>query len=146
MQLMVGQLWKSLARSHTGAIELVIRIIHLIATEHSFQATLVERLVMGHQRKSFDQWLNLCPHLREHRGVFCILSSQTMHLRTPIIIVVRLRLNQGIERIHYLAIAYNPTPTEQTLVRSLLAVSKSIAAKSLIVASHSVRCCFGLRH
>ena len=106
MQLMVEQLWKSLARSHTGAIELVIRIVHLITTEHSFQATLIERLVMSHQRKSFNQWLYLCPHLWEHRGIFCILSSQAMYLRTPIIIVVRLRLNQGIERIHYLAIAY----------------------------------------
>ena len=107
MQLMVGQLWESLARSHTGAMELVIRIVHLIAAEHGFQATLIERFIMGHKRKPFDEWFYLFPHFREYWCIFCIFASKAMNLAAPVIIIIWFRLDQGIERIHNLAISHN---------------------------------------
>ena len=66
MQLMVGQLWKSLARSNTWAIEWIIRIIHLIAAKDSLQATLIESLIMGNKWKPLNQWFNLFPYLWEY--------------------------------------------------------------------------------
>ena len=97
MQLMVGQLWKSLARSHTCAVEFVIRIIHLIATEYSLQATFIKGLIMGHEWEPLYQWLYLLPNFRENWGIFSILACEAMHLGTPIVIIVRLRLDQRIE-------------------------------------------------
>jgi hypothetical protein len=97
MQLMVGQLWKSLAGSHTSTVELVIRIVHLIATEDGFQATLIESLVMGHEGKALYQWLYLFPDNGEYGGLLGVLACQSMNLGTPIIIIVRLWLDQGIE-------------------------------------------------
>ena len=104
---MVGQLWKSFARSHTCTMEFIIRIVHLITTEHSFQATFIESLVMGHKRQSLYQWLYLLPNHRKYRSLFCVSASESMHLRTPIIIIVGLWLNQRVERIHDLTITYN---------------------------------------
>ena len=101
---MVGQLWKSLARCHTCTMEFIIWIVHLVTTEHSFQATLIEGLVMGHQWQVLNQRLDLLPNLGEYRSIFCITTSKTMHLRTPIIIIIGLWLNQGIEVIHDLSI------------------------------------------
>ena len=67
MQLVVGQLWKSLAGGHTGAVKLVIRIVHLVTTEDGFQATLIEGFVVGHEGKALYQGLYLFTHLREYK-------------------------------------------------------------------------------
>ena len=45
---MVLGMWKSTAGSYTCAQEFVVGIVHLIATEDSFQAAFVEGFVMGH--------------------------------------------------------------------------------------------------
>ena len=74
MQLMILCLWKSLARSHTSAVELVIRIVHLITTEYGFQATLIEGLVVGHEGQTLNQGLDLFPNLGEYWGLFCIFA------------------------------------------------------------------------
>jgi hypothetical protein len=97
MQLVVLSPWKSLAGSHTSTVEFIIWIIHLVTTEYSLQATLIESLVMGNEGKSFNQRLNLLPYLWEYRCFFGILTSKAMHLRTPIIIVIGLWLNQRVE-------------------------------------------------
>jgi len=102
MQLMVGQLWKSTARSHTGAVEFVIRIVHLVTTEDGLQAALIESLVMGHEGQALNQRLYLFPYLREDRRLLRILATETVDLAAPEIIVVGLRLYQGIERVHNL--------------------------------------------
>ncbi len=64
-------------------------------------------LVMGHKRQSLYQWLYLLPNHRKYRSLFCVSASESMHLRTPIIIIVGLWLNQRVERIHDLTITYN---------------------------------------
>ena len=57
MQLMVLCLWECLARSDAGAVERIIRVVHLVSAEDSLQTTLIESLVMGYEGKSLDQWL-----------------------------------------------------------------------------------------
>ncbi len=104
---MVGQLWKSLARSNACAVKLVIRIIHLVTTEDSLQATLIECLIMGHEGKALYQWFYLFPYFWEHWSLFSILTSEAMHLSTPIIIVIWLWLDQRIESIYDFTITHN---------------------------------------
>ena len=107
MQLVVGQLWKSLAGGHTGAVEFIIRIVHLVTTENCLQATLIEGFVVGHEGKPLYQRFYLFPHHRENGGLFRVLASEAMHLGTPIIIIVGLWLDQGLKRIHDLTIAHD---------------------------------------
>lgn len=60
-----------------------------------------------------------------------------MHLRVPVGVILRLRLDEGVVAIHYLAIPYD-YDTHGALLRSLLAVSKSIAAKSFMLSKFLV--------
>ena len=49
MQLVVGQLLPEVfARGAAGAVELIIRVIHLVATHHGLEATLIERAIVGY--------------------------------------------------------------------------------------------------
>ena len=49
MQLVVGQpLSEVFARSAAGAVELIVGVIHLVAAHHGFQATLIERAIVGY--------------------------------------------------------------------------------------------------
>ena len=97
--------WPTLARCYAGAIELIVGKVHLIDTEDSFQTTLVEGLVMSHQRQSLNKRLYLPPHFGEYGCILCIFSTKAMHLTTPVVIILRLWLDKRIELIHYL-----PTP------------------------------------
>ena len=65
----------NLARFDEGAIEFIIRIIHAVATEDGFEATLVEGFVVRHERKSFYQRLNLSPDIGKDRGGICVAAS-----------------------------------------------------------------------
>ena len=71
MQLVIRQLLSKMeARGTASAKKLIIRIIHLIGLERGFEAPLVERAVVGHQRQSGDAGCNLFPHIgKERRGV-----------------------------------------------------------------------------
>ena len=107
VELVVGQILEIATRSAQGVVELVVRIIHLIDTEHSFQTTFVEGLVVGHEGQTFDKWFYLCPHLGKYGGFLSIFTAETMHLAAPIVIVVGLWLYERIEGIDYLAITHN---------------------------------------
>ena len=127
---MVGQLWKSLTRCNACAQEFIIRIVHLIATEDSFQARFIEGFVMCHKGKAINQRLYLFPHLRKYRCIFSVLTSQAMHLAAPIIIIVGLRLDQRIKSIYNLAIThYHYANGANT--GSLIVLSRNLLLQSL---------------
>lgn len=88
-----------------GAKELIIRVIHLVAAKHGLQAALVEGTVVGHKRQPFDKRRYLLPHVRKNWSVFGVFLSQAVQTGVPIIIVVRLGLNQRIETVDKLAVA-----------------------------------------
>ena len=81
--------WPDFARSDAGAIEFIIRIIHLIDAEDGLQAVLVEGFVMSHKRQAalavhavdafdavlLEQGFHLFPHEREDGRVFGVLGA-----------------------------------------------------------------------
>ena len=75
MELVVGQMAKHSASDTKGVVELIIWIVHLIATESCLEATLVEGLVVCHEGQSFNKWLYLCPHFREEWGRVGIVTA-----------------------------------------------------------------------
>ena len=89
------------------AMELIVGIIHVIATEDRLEAILVKGFVVGNQRKTLDQRRNLSPYLGEGGGMTGVTFGKAMHLGAPEVVVVGLRLDERIERIDYLAISYN---------------------------------------
>jgi hypothetical protein len=107
VELVVGQILEIATRSAQGVVELVVRIIHLIDTEHGFQTAFVEGLVVGHEGQTFDKWFYLCPHLGKYGGFLSIFTAETMHLAAPIVIVVGLWLYERIEGIDNLAVPDN---------------------------------------
>ena len=108
VQLMVGQhLSEVFARSAAGAIELIVRVIHLIAAHYGLQATFVERAVVGYERQALNQWLYLVPNIRENGRVLGVGLGDAMYERVPIKVIVRLRLDKGIKRVHELAFFHN---------------------------------------
>ena len=105
MQLVVLCLRESLARSDAGAVEWIIRIVHLVSAKDCFQTTLIKSFVVGYKGKTLNQWLYLFPDFWEDGGFLCVLTRETMHLGTPIIIIIGLRLDQRVEGINNLAIS-----------------------------------------
>jgi len=104
LQLVVRQ-GRELATGDTKCVEeLIVGIVHPIDAEDGFEATLVEGPVVGHKGQTLYQRLYLCPYFREDGGVFCVFPAKAMNLRTPVVVVVRLGLNEGVERIDYLAV------------------------------------------
>lgn len=102
--------WKLLEQafsSPTGTVELVVGVIHLVTTEHGFKATLVKRLVVGDQWQALDKRFNLRPHFREHRRIVSVTVTESVDALAPIIIVVGLGLDKGIEGVYNLTIPNN---------------------------------------
>ena len=50
VQLVVGQITELAAGGCKRVVELIIRVVHLIYTEYSFQTTFIKRLVVCHKR------------------------------------------------------------------------------------------------
>lgn len=110
----VMSLWPNLARTDERAEERIIRIIHLIYPEDSFQTTLVERLIMSHKRqiltsklflfigRQAELRLNLCPDFGEDGRSIGVGSGEAMHLSAPVIIILRFGLDKRVELIHHL--------------------------------------------
>lgn len=89
------------------AVELVVRVIHLIAAENGFQAIFVEGFVVGNERETFEAGRYPTPHFGKDVGITCVVFRQSMYLRAPEIVVFRLGFDEGIERIDHLTIAHN---------------------------------------
>ena len=88
----------------------MVWIIHLIYTEYGLQTTFIERFIMCHKWQPLYQRLYLRPDLREYWSILCIFLTKAMYLATPIILIVRLRLDERIECIYDFAIANNDNP------------------------------------
>ena len=108
VQLVVGQLLsKVFARGATGAVELVVRVIHLVAAHYGFEAAFVKRTIVCNKWQTLDKWLNLLPDIRKHGRVFGILFGDAVDERVPIEVIIGLGLDKGIKGVHKLAFFYN---------------------------------------
>ena len=108
--LLAWVLWLVYVGTPASAAERIGRIGPMVAslcTEHGFQTAFVEGLVVGHEGETFNHRLNLCPHFWEHWGILSILTAEAMYLAAPVVVIVRLWLDERIERFYYLAIANN---------------------------------------
>ncbi len=66
---------KHSARDTKGVVKLIIWIVHLIATEGSLEATLVERFVVCHEGQTLNHWFYLSPYFREEWGRVGIVTT-----------------------------------------------------------------------
>ena len=84
---------------------------------------------MRYQWQSLNQRLYLFPDFGKYWGISCIIAAQAMYLTAPIIIVFWFWLDERVKCIYNLFTTYYH---DAYRTRSLLAVSKSIAAKFCI--------------
>lgn len=112
-----------------GAMKCIARVFHVVDLKCSFQATFIERTVVGYKRKSVYLWRNFFPYFRECRSMCRIIKYQTMYLGVPVTVVIGVRTYQPINLVDDFPSFTMTIPTLHMLERSLLAVSKSIAAK-----------------
>lgn len=91
VQLMVGSMRESLARCLQGTKEPIIGIVHAVAPENRFKAAFVKRLVVSHQRITFQERCNLLPHMGKHRRIIGVFARQPVYLGA----VVGIKLGSG---------------------------------------------------
>lgn len=97
VQLMVGSMRESLARSLQGAKEPVIGIVHAVASENRFETAFVKRLVVSHERIIFQERCYLLPHMGKHRRIIGVFARQPVYLGAVVGIKIGLRLYQRIK-------------------------------------------------
>ena len=87
---------------------------------------------MGYQRQTRQLRRDVGPNLRKGSRVRRIPIRQTVYAGIPGAVIVGVRPDQAIDLSLMSPFSTRTSPTLQILVRSLLAVSKSIATKSFI--------------
>ena len=119
LELMVFQVGLQAAGCCKGVEELILGIIHLIGAEDCTKATLIKWSVMGNQGQSLNQGFYPCPHVWENGSLLGILTAKAVNLGTPIVIVVRLWMNERVELIHNLSVP-NDDHTNRTYRRTII--------------------------
>ena len=94
MELVVGQVTQFAAGGVKGIVETIIRVIHLIDTEHGLKAAFIKRAVVGYKRKSLYERFYLRPDLGENRRIISIGTAQSVNPLAPVVVVVGLRLDK----------------------------------------------------
>ena len=103
MELVIGQKFPEVFACGTaGAIELIVRVIHLVAAHYGLQAAFVKGAVVRHEGQALDERLNLFPNIRKHRCVLGVFLGDAMNNGVPIVVIIWLGLDEGIERVHEL--------------------------------------------
>ena len=110
VQLMVGQLLELALGGHAGAVELIVRIIHLVATKHGLQAALVKGFVMGNERQPLNQGLDLGPNEREYGSIVGVLMAQAVYALAPVAVIVGFGLDKGIEGVGDFTVTHDDDP------------------------------------
>ena len=88
-------------------MELIVGIVHLIYPEHCLEAAFVETGVVRHERQTFDQRRNLFPYIREHGCIVRVLGTQPVHALAEPLVVLRLGVDEAVERVRHLPVAHN---------------------------------------
>lgn len=91
--------WPNLTRSDASAVELIVRIVHLVNTKDGLKAAFVEGFVVGHERQTGYLRFYLPPHFREYGCIFRICGTQAMHAATPVVVIRRFGLDERIELV-----------------------------------------------
>ena len=96
-----------LARRDARAVKIVVGVVHPIDTEDGFQAALVKRLVVRHQRQPLNERLYPFPYVRENGGRIGICLTQSVNIAAPVGVILRLGLDERVESFYRLASAHD---------------------------------------
>ena len=120
-------------RGDASAVKFVVRIIHLIHAEYSFQTTFVKSLVVRHERESRYLGLYPFPHLRKYWRIFSIGSAKAVHLTAPVVIIFRFRLDERVKLIHHLTVTHYNDANRANLTALVVSRFKIYCGKVLHV-------------
>ena len=137
VELMVGKAAAEVAAGGgEGVEEAVSGIAESVGIEYGFEAAFIEAGVVGYEGDIGGETVGfkggqnavfyLVPNVREKRSIFGVIGAQAVDLLAKPGIVVRIGMNQAIERVHHFPSRTMTMPTEQTLLGLPLAVSKSM--------------------
>ena len=118
VELMVGKAAAEVAAGGgQGVQEVVAGIVQTVGSENGFEASFVEAGIVGYEgdvggetvglKGGQDAVFHLVPNVREKRSIFGVIGAQAMDLLAKPGIVVRIGMNQAIERVHHFPIAHD---------------------------------------
>ena len=125
LQLVIGQRLPELsAGSCQRIVETVVGIAHLIDFEYGLQTTFVKAGIMSDEGQGSylvsyiikflirevhldNTFFQLLPYFGKHWRILSVAFRDAMYPLTPIILVVWLRLDQTVERVSNLPVAYH---------------------------------------
>lgn len=106
VQLMVLCIWECSFCGFASTIELIVGVGHTVTLKNCLQTSFIKRLIMRHKWQPLYHRFNLPPHRWEYRGCVGIITSNAVHLCTPIVVIIRFGLDKRVERIHNFSVPY----------------------------------------
>ena len=118
VELMIGKAAAEVAAGGSeGVQEVVAGIMETVGSENCFEAAFVKAGIVGYEgdvggetvgfKGGQDAVFYLVPDIWEEWCVFCIIGAKTVDLLAKPGIVVRIGMNQAIERVHHFPIAHD---------------------------------------
>ena len=119
VKLMVFRIWECPSGCNESAVERIVRMIHLVAAEHLFEASFVKGFVVGNQRQVWTPCLEgfliaepyeffyFLPYRREHGSTIRIFTTKAVYSGTEPVVIIWLRLDQRIKRVSNLSVTDN---------------------------------------
>ena len=118
VELMVGKAAAEVAAGGgEGVEEAVSGIAESVGIEYGFEAAFIEAGVVGYEGDIGGETVGfkggqnavfyLVPNVREKRSIFGVIGAQAVDLLAKPGIVVRIGMNQAIERVHHFPITHD---------------------------------------
>lgn len=118
VELMVGKAAAEVAAGGSeGVKESVSGIMETVGSENCFEAAFVKAGIVGYEgdiggetvrfKGCQDVVFHLVPNVREKRSIFGVVGAQAVDLLAKPGIVVRIGMNQAIERVHHFPITHD---------------------------------------
>ena len=118
VELMIGKAAAEVAAGGSeGVKELVSGIMETVGIEYGFEAAFVEAGIVGYEgdvggetvrfKGCQDAVFHLVPDIRKKRSVFSVIGAEAVDLLTEPGVVVRIRMDEAIERVHHFPIAHD---------------------------------------
>ena len=118
VELMVGKAASEVAAGGGQGVQVVVAgITESVGIEYGFETAFVEAGIVGHEgdiggetvrfKGCQDVVFHLIPNVREKRSIFGIIGAQAVNLLAKPGVVVRIRMDEAIERVHHFPIAHD---------------------------------------
>ena len=114
-------------------MKLVVGIVHLVSAKDGLQATLIKHLIVGHERKYFNQGFYLLPNLGEDGGILRITLREAVYTGATIFVVIGFRLNERVETVHNRATTHNYNTNGANRTTNVVSCLKIYCGKILYI-------------